>query len=51
MPKKARSEEQIVAVLRQVEAGERIADTCRKVRISQATYYMWKRQLISVTSS
>ena len=44
MPKKGHTEEQIVAVLRQVEAGERVADICRKVGISQATYYLWKRQ-------
>lgn len=44
MPKKGHPEEQIVAVLRQVEAGERVADICRKVGISQATYYLWKRQ-------
>jgi len=44
MPKKGPTEEQIVAVLRQVEAGERVAEICRKVWISQATYYLWKRQ-------
>jgi len=44
MPTKGHTEEQIVAVLRQVEAGERVADICRKVGISQATYYQWKRQ-------
>ena len=44
MPKKEHREEQIVTVLRQVEAGERVADICRKVGISQATYYLWKRQ-------
>jgi putative transposase len=44
MPKKGHTEEQIVAVLHQVEAGERVADICRKVGISQATYYLWKRQ-------
>ena len=48
MPKKPHSEEQIVAVLRQVEAGERVADICRKVGISQATYYLWKRQYSGV---
>jgi hypothetical protein len=31
MPKKAHTEEQIVAVLRQGEAGEKVADICRKV--------------------
>jgi hypothetical protein len=35
MPKKGHTEEQIVAVLRQVEAGERVAEICRKVGISR----------------
>jgi putative transposase len=43
-PKKEHSEEQIVAVLRRVEGGERLADICRKAGISQATYYLRKRQ-------
>jgi hypothetical protein len=30
MPKKARTEEQIVAVLRQGDAGEKVAVICRK---------------------
>ena len=46
MPKKGHTEEQIVAVLRQVEAG--VAEICRKVGISQATYYLWKRQYSGV---
>ena len=44
MLKKAHTEEQIVAVLRQAEAGEKVADICRKVGISEATYYVWKKQ-------
>jgi len=44
MPKKTHTEEQIVAVLRQGEAGEKVADICRKVGISEATYYVWKKQ-------
>jgi len=28
----------------QVEGGEWVADILRKVGISQATYYLWKRQ-------
>ena len=31
-------------VLRQVEAGEKVAEICRKVGISEATYYAWKKQ-------
>jgi len=44
MPKKAHTEEQIVAVLRQGEAGEKMADICRKVGISEGPYYAWKKQ-------
>jgi hypothetical protein len=44
MPKKAHSEEQIVTVLRQGETGERVADICRKVGISEGTYYAWKKR-------
>jgi putative transposase len=44
MPKKAHSEEQIVAVLRQGEAGEKVGDICRRVGISEGTYYLWKKQ-------
>ena len=47
MPKKGHTEEQIVAVLRQVEAGK-VAEICCKVGISQATYYLWKQQYSGV---
>jgi putative transposase len=48
MPRKGHTEEQIVGVLRQVEAGARVAEVCRKVGISEATYYLWKRQYSGV---
>ena len=48
MPKKAHTEEQIVAVWRQVEAGARVEEICRKVGIGQATYYLWKRKYSGV---
>jgi putative transposase len=44
MPKKAHTEEQMVAVLQQGQAGEKVADICRKVGISEGTYYAWKKQ-------
>ena len=44
MPKSGHTEEQIVAVLRQAETGARVEDVCRKVGVSQATYYLWKRK-------
>lgn len=37
-----------MAVLRQVEAGARVAEVCRKAGISEATYYLWKRQYSGV---
>ena len=36
------SEEQIIAVLREQEAGAKTADLCRKHGISHATFYKWK---------
>jgi putative transposase len=44
MPKKGHTEEQIIAALKQQEAGEKTTDICRKLGISQATFYLWKRQ-------
>ncbi len=36
------TEEQIIAILREQEAGASTADTCRKHGISGATFYKWK---------
>lgn len=36
--------EQIVAALKQVELGMAIADACRKMGISEQTFYRWKKQ-------
>jgi putative transposase len=44
MPKKGHSEEQIISALKQYEGGEKTVDICRKLAISQATFYMWKKQ-------
>lgn len=38
------SEEQIVYALRQVESGEAVVDVCRKLGISQQTFYTWKKR-------
>lgn len=36
------SEEQIIGILRQAEAGIRVADLCRQCGISDATFYKWR---------
>jgi putative transposase len=36
------TEEQIIAVLREQEAGMKTADICREHGISDATFYKWK---------
>ena len=33
------SEEQIIAILREQEAGQRTADVCRRHGVSEATFY------------
>ena len=36
------TEEQIIGVLREQEAGAKTADVCRRHGISSATFYAWK---------
>jgi putative transposase len=38
------TEEQIIGVLREQEAGGATADVCRRHGISPATFYKWKAQ-------
>jgi len=42
MKRKRFSEEQIIGVLKEHEAGAKTADLCRKHGISDATFYNWK---------
>ena len=43
MMKRSRfSEEQVIGILREQEAGAATADVCRKHGISTATFYKWK---------
>ena len=36
------TEEQIIGILREQEAGAKTADICRKHGVSSATFYKWK---------
>ena len=36
------SEEQIMGVLKEAEAGVPVKDLCRRVGVSEATFYHWK---------
>ncbi len=38
------SEEQIAYALRQAESGTPVADVCRQLGVSEATYYLWKKK-------
>ncbi|CUX03159.1 Insertion element ISR1 uncharacterized 10 kDa protein A3 [Agrobacterium genomosp. 2 str. CFBP 5494] len=42
MKKQRFTEEQIIGVLKEQEAGVKAADLCRKHGISEATFYHWK---------
>jgi putative transposase len=47
--KKRFSEEQIIAVLKEAEAGAKVLDLCRKHGISDATFYNWKAKYAGMT--
>jgi putative transposase len=38
------SEEQIMYALRQAESGTPVADVCRQLGVSEATFYVWKKK-------
>ena len=45
------SEEQIIGVLKEAEAGAKTKDLCRKYGISDATFYNWKAKYGGMTVS
>ncbi|MHA9414716.1 transposase, partial [Klebsiella pneumoniae] len=51
MKKTRYTEEQIAFALKQAETGTRVEEVCRKMGISEATFYNWKKKFggMSVT--
>jgi putative transposase len=42
MKKSRHSEEQIIGVLKQMEAGRKVGELAREIGVSEATLYTWK---------
>ena len=51
MKAKRYNEVQIIAVLKEGEAGAKVYDLCRKYGVSDATYYNWKAKYAGLTVS
>lgn len=44
MKRKRYSDEQIAFALRQADGGTAVEEICRKLGVSEATFYRWKKQ-------
>ena len=51
MKRKRFSEEQIIAVLKENEAGAKVDDLCRRHGISTATFYTWRKKYSGMEAS
>ena len=48
MKKKRFTEEQIMFALRQEDSGIQASEVCRKIGVSEATFYRWKKKFGSL---
>ena len=48
MPRRGRSEEQIITALRQVDGGVSVQEVCRQMGVSETTFYVWKRKYAGI---
>lgn len=44
MKKSRFSEEQVAYALREADSGTAVADVCRQLGVSEATFYVWKKK-------
>ena len=51
MVRRKYTEEQIIAVLKEGEAGASVAELCRKHGMSEGSYYNWKAKYAGLTVS
>lgn len=51
MKRRRFSEEQIIGILKQAEAGMKVVEVCRQNGISDATFYKWREKYSGMTVS
>ena len=49
--RKRYTEEQIISILKEAEAGARVVDLCRKYGMSDVSFYKWKAKYAGLTVS